>query len=280
MVTENNKFGTNNNGVTDERLNDIALLADDISHSDIKDFLFFGASSSVFQNLAENAISTALTKLQPFANPEVNPLPEYRELPDEYGDTKIVLLVRDPEWVFVYWEINDTSRQEHTLPKDHDSYQLLVRIYQISDRNWPTEKAHYYYDIQVACDARSAYICIPEADKTWIVELGYMDKANNFQMICRSEKVSAPPNRLSEDREVKWLIIGENKAADPTVKTFTKQFRIGERTADTLDELLGGSIAGLLYGTIDIQSGSSADSAGFHGGLSSAEHYSSNNIVR
>jgi len=38
-----------------------------------------------------------------------------RELPKEYGETKIVLLVRDPEWVFAYWEINDEIRFRHGL---------------------------------------------------------------------------------------------------------------------------------------------------------------------
>ncbi|HVN67357.1 MAG TPA: DUF4912 domain-containing protein, partial [Candidatus Sulfotelmatobacter sp.] len=34
------------------------------------------------------------------------------EFPAGYGDNRIVLMVRDPYWLYTYWEVNDQRRQE------------------------------------------------------------------------------------------------------------------------------------------------------------------------
>ena len=46
-------------------------------------------------------------------NPHVfiNPSVEF-ELPAQYGQNKLVLLVRDPWWVYAYWEVTDSKRRE------------------------------------------------------------------------------------------------------------------------------------------------------------------------
>ena len=43
---------------------------------------------------------------------------ETYELPQEYGDTKVTLLVQDPFWFHAYWEINDKTRKNHGLEKE------------------------------------------------------------------------------------------------------------------------------------------------------------------
>ena len=37
---------------------------------------------------------------------------EHEELPLKYGDTRIVVMVRDPHWIFAYWEVSDERRMQ------------------------------------------------------------------------------------------------------------------------------------------------------------------------
>ena len=50
-----------------------------------------------------------------------------RELPDRYKETKLVLMMRDPEWCFFYWDISDNDIAYHSL-KDK---RISVRIFHV-----------------------------------------------------------------------------------------------------------------------------------------------------
>src|ERR1043166_5379697 len=95
---------------------------------------------------AVTALTTAEDQIAPQAPTDVReryfremhaghvPAPQ-RELPLEYGDTKIVLLVRDPEWIFAYWEVNDATRQELRIPREGHSRRIVIRCLNITGRN-------------------------------------------------------------------------------------------------------------------------------------------------
>jgi len=138
------------------------------------------------------------------------PMPETRELPNEYGDTKIVLLIRDPEWVYAYWEINDASRAEFNLARNGHNRRLVVRLYKITGRNWPQDSAHYFLDLDVSPYASSWYIKLPEVNEKWCAELGIFDEENNYLPICRSNVIDTPRNTISEQTDSEWMIVEES----------------------------------------------------------------------
>lgn len=138
------------------------------------------------------------------------PMPETRELPQEYGDTKIVLLIRDPEWVYAYWEMNDATRAEFQLPRNGHHRRLVIRLYKITGRDWPNEAAHYFQDIDVSPFASSWYIKLPEVSERWCAELGIFDEQNTYISICRSNLVDTPPNTISEETDSEWMIVEES----------------------------------------------------------------------
>jgi hypothetical protein len=136
-----------------------------------------------------------------------------RDLPDEYGDTKIVLLVRDPEWVYAYWEINDDTRAQLNFPRNGNGNQnrrLVLRIYKITDTAWPVDAAHYFFDVDVPSEAKNWYIHLPEADQQWCAELGLVDNTDNFITICRSNPVVTPRNTISERVDSDWMTVQES----------------------------------------------------------------------
>lgn len=132
-----------------------------------------------------------------------------QELPHEYGDTRIVLLVRDPEWVFTYWEINDAARGEFGIPREGHGRRMVIRVYQITGRSWPEEGAHYCFDIDISPYASNWYVKLPEVGQRWCAELGVFDEEGIYVPICRSNFVATPRDTVSTETDADWMAVEE-----------------------------------------------------------------------
>ncbi|MDR1147961.1 MAG: DUF4912 domain-containing protein [Spirochaetaceae bacterium] len=55
-------------------------------------------------------------------------VPDPSELPKRYGITQIDAIVRDPLWVFVFWEIRDVDRKLYEKPAGFNGYFLRVSL--------------------------------------------------------------------------------------------------------------------------------------------------------
>jgi hypothetical protein len=139
----------------------------------------------------------------------VPPQAPQRDLPPEYGDTKIVLLVRDPEWVFAYWELNDETRAQYSIPRTGQARRLVLRVYNITGRDWPRENAQYFFDIDVGPYANNWYIRVPESDAQWVAELGVFDEQGEYVPIVASNVVHTPRDGMSPETDEQWMVIEE-----------------------------------------------------------------------
>jgi hypothetical protein len=157
--------------------------------------------------------------------------PSARDLPDEYGDTRIVLLVRDPEWLYAYWEINDATRAELDLPRTGHNRRMVVRMYNINGRNWPAEAAHYFYDVDVSPFSNNWYIRVNEPESRWCAELGMIDEDRNYICIARSNVVATPSETMSPETDTEWMVVEE---------TYRKLYDLGGGYA-AAGERVGGS---------------------------------------
>jgi hypothetical protein len=127
-------------------------------------------------------------------------------VPDAYGDSKIVLLIRDPEWVFAYWEINDQLRSTHNIKRGKHNKTMVLRIFDVSGIDFDGTNANRYYDVIVNDYAKSWYLRIPEVNRTWCVELGYYDTSSgDFMKIVASNIVTTPPGTISSYSEEEWM---------------------------------------------------------------------------
>jgi len=130
------------------------------------------------------------------------------ELPLGYGNTKLALLVRDPEWIFAYWEINDATRKKHSLIRGKHDKTLALRIYDITGVDFNGENALRYYDVIINDYVISWYLRMPEADRIWCVELGYYDpREGRFVALVRSNVVRTPSGMISPVKDEQWMRI-------------------------------------------------------------------------
>lgn len=127
-----------------------------------------------------------------------------RELPLEYNDTKVVLLVRDPEWIFAYWELSDEVRRKYDLPRGSNRRALALRVHAL---NGPT--AGNPYDILVNDYTSSWYVRVPAESSKFRVELGTLDEAGTFQPIVESNVASIPRMGISEETDLEFAEVSD-----------------------------------------------------------------------
>lgn len=206
-----------------------------------------------------DALNPTDVKLQFF--PERRYVPEVsegRELPHDYGDTRIVVMVRDPEWVFAYWEVNDEKRDELKLFRTGHDRRVVLRFYKVDGRDWPAEPAHYTFDVEVGPYSSSWYLRMPEADSQWVAELGMFDQEGNYVSIARSNVISMPRDRISEETDTQWMIVEETfrKLYEAAGAFSLREMRGSEEIIRVLQKQVGIALSGQGTSSDSVSSGS------------------------
>ena len=124
-------------------------------------------------------------------------------LPWSYGQTRLVLLVRDPYWLFSYWEI---TGEAHALAEDlvgREAWRRarpVLRVYDVTGGS--------HYDVAVDEAARNWHLNVGQPDRTWYVELGRVTAAGRFIMLARSNTVHTPRDGPSGVIDRRWPPLG------------------------------------------------------------------------
>ncbi len=194
-----------------------------------------------------------------------------REIPEGYGESRIVLLPRDPQWAYVYWDIPNLEKE---LKRQQGGQQLALRLYDSTNLNLDYQYPHSIQEYP--CDelAREWYLPVPVSDRDYVVEIGYRCADGRWLVLSRSVPVNIPPAYPTDWIEdhfitVPWeqnlvgetfftLITPEQKAA--TAKLPNTNDVAGSPIYDEMFNLAQGAeeqrVAGSLYGSMQ-QSGSS-----------------------
>ncbi|PSN11593.1 Rho termination protein [filamentous cyanobacterium CCT1] len=112
------------------------------------------------------------------------------DLPSGYGESRIVLMPRDPQWAYAYWDIPNTHKDE--LRRQGGS-RLALRFYDVTDIDFYSQAPHSLQ--QYECDemAREWYLPIPVSDRDYVAEIGYLCNDGRWLVLARSLPVHIPP---------------------------------------------------------------------------------------
>lgn len=133
------------------------------------------------------------------------------ELPGSYGVDRLALLVRDPNWLYAYWEITATRQEEFSHqfgPKTWAMSKPLLRIYNVTGiNNFDGTNANSYMDININEHANNWHINVNSPDCSFCVDYGRMLPDGKFISIIRSNIVTTPRAALSERMDEEWMWI-------------------------------------------------------------------------
>ncbi|MEN9520282.1 MAG: hypothetical protein RLZZ381_2870 [Cyanobacteriota bacterium] len=112
------------------------------------------------------------------------------ELPDGYGESRIMLMPRDPQWAYAYWDVPNDHKEDL---RRQGGQQLAIRIYDVTDVDLSHQAAHSVQEY--LCDemAREWYLPIPVSDRDYVADIGYRCADGRWLVLARSATVSIPP---------------------------------------------------------------------------------------
>jgi hypothetical protein len=123
------------------------------------------------------------------------------EFPQGYGDNRIVAMVRDPYWIYTYWEINHKRRNEIMAEigeAEFNRSRECLRVYDVE--SWD------YFDIEISGGARNWYVRIPSPNRTYCIDIGYKTTDGRFIAVARSNFVTTPRDQMSDVIDEQWMI--------------------------------------------------------------------------
>lgn len=136
--------------------------------------------------------------------------PAIPELPQRYQEDRLVLLARDPYWLFAYWEISATKQEEFRArygPEAWEASRPVLRLYDVTGIKFEGYNAHSYVDIPINEEADNWYLEVGQPNRTFCVDLGRILPTGEFVTLLRSNLAHTPRAWLSEccDEEWMWL---------------------------------------------------------------------------
>ncbi|MEA5581023.1 DUF4912 domain-containing protein [Nodularia harveyana UHCC-0300] len=112
------------------------------------------------------------------------------DLPQGYGESRIVLLPRDPQWAYTYWDIPNEHKAEL---RQQGGQQLALRIYDVTDIDLDDQSPHSIQEYPADELAREWYIPIPVSDRDYVIDIGYRTADGRWLVLARSARVHIPP---------------------------------------------------------------------------------------
>ncbi len=115
---------------------------------------------------------------------------ELGEIPGGYAESKIVLLPRDPQWAYAYWDITAEHKQEL---RAQGGQQLALRLYDVTDINMGVQSPHSIQEYPLDEMAREWYLSIPVSDREYLLDIGFRCADGRWLVLARSAEIRIPP---------------------------------------------------------------------------------------
>lgn len=186
---------------------------------------------------------------------------ELSDLPGGYGESRIVLMPRDPQWAYAYWDVSNEHKEEL---RRQGGQQLALRIYDVTDINLDYESPHSIQEYP--CDelAREWYMPIPVSDRDYVIDIGYRCADGRWLVLARSAEVHIPPVYPSDWIEDHFITVDWEEdlrgktlfTLVPPSKKVYAQNPIYDQIFDMAQGVEAQRVAGSLFGSMQHVPGS------------------------
>ena len=151
-------------------------------------------------------------------------------LPPGYGDDRIVLMVKDPWWLYAYWEIQsgtERAARSQLLPQEVAGLQSILRVYDVTGVEDPA-RANRSFDTSLSGLATNWYIHVNAPNRSFLVDIGLLANSGRFLLLARSNRVTTPRFGPSEIVDEAWA-----GSEDTYWKLFGASTKIGIGSSQT-----------------------------------------------
>jgi uncharacterized protein len=124
---------------------------------------------------------------------------EALELPEAYGTQRLLIVARDPRWVYVHWDMTGDQLREHNQ-QSRDGH-LVIRVFRDQPAGAPVVEQH------VHPESRNWFIHVGRGGTKYFAQLGYYKTGGGWNAIATSSATFTPPDALSDDVSVRFETI-------------------------------------------------------------------------
>ncbi len=142
-------------------------------------------------------------------------------IPSGYGDHRIVLMVKDPWWLYAYWEIRQQVERQvrgQLQPDEFGGAQSILRVYDVTGLpdapfgepgSSPPPSANSSFDIGLSGLASNWFVNTNAPGRSFIVEIGLLTSRGRFLSLTRSNRVTTPRFGPSDVIDEEWMTATE-----------------------------------------------------------------------
>jgi hypothetical protein len=136
------------------------------------------------------------------------PIPETEDLPISYDEDRIALLVRDPYWVHVYWDITreTLARAQEAMGEGWPDAKSILRVYDVTGVDFDGSNANSSFDVEITGGASNWYVNVQVPNRAYCIEVGLLSVTGEFFMLARSNVATTPRDVPSEATDEEWMI--------------------------------------------------------------------------
>ncbi len=109
-------------------------------------------------------------------------------LPETYNENQISVVLRNPVWAYVYWDIREADFQK--IQKTAGFTSLVLRVSSFSNQD--SVKPSDYFEISVSVSDRNQYILLPASVKNIRIDLVAEFKGSASELLASSKKINLP----------------------------------------------------------------------------------------
>jgi hypothetical protein len=198
----------------------------------------WGEGADLIEGLPTPVAESNLSRFyDPSLFPEAGPagLEEPGNLPETYGETRVVLLPVHPYLIHAYWELTpeDLERVKLRLGESHGRAKPVLRFYDITSIEFDGTNAHSYFDVEIDLGTKNGYVPLWSPGKYYIADLGFKRADGEYLAITRSAVAHTPRAWPSMRVEERYMNVGEERRDVETVPDSTQAV---DRQADRGDE--------------------------------------------
>ncbi|GAW91579.1 DUF4912 domain-containing protein [Calderihabitans maritimus] len=132
---------------------------------------------------------------------------ETYQIPQSYSTGRLVAMVKNPYWIYAYWDLNPSQKQKFTSQYGKDAWERsrpTLRVYDLTGVESYTETKAPYFDLFIDDLANNWYIRVGKPRSTFYLELGRKFADGLFVPLLRSNRVTTPADSISSEIDPQW----------------------------------------------------------------------------
>lgn len=151
------------------------------------------------------------------------------ELPDSYFEDTLYLVARDPRWLFSYWDFNWAKYTQASFRGGAKQFFLKVTA------DGGVDAAL----VEINPEARNWYVAVPSPDTAYSAEIGYFDKAGQWQRVVQSGVAVTPADALAEDNAANFATVPAHLTFEKLLEMVKEKMLEGESLIEALARIAG-----------------------------------------